>query len=163
MIVALDVDYRVTSVVTAIVTFSDWSDATAARESVIRTPGEAAAYEPGKFYQRELPYLRGALATLPALEDVTVVVVDGFVWLGPGRKGLGAYLADAIGKPVVGVAKTSFEGAPATEVLRGQSANPLYVTAIGIAQELAASRVKTMHGEFRIPTLLKRADSLSKG
>lgn len=162
MIVALDVDYRVTSVVTAIVMFGEWTDATAARESVIRVPGEAAAYEPGKFYERELPYLRGALATV-ALDEVTVIVVDGFVWLGPDRKGLGAHLADAIGRPVVGVAKTSFEGAPASEVRRGQSANPLYVTAIGIDQELAASRVKAMHGEFRIPTLLKRADSLSKG
>ncbi|MFT3699067.1 MAG: endonuclease V [Kofleriaceae bacterium] len=160
MIVALDVDYRVTSVVTAIVTFDDWTAASAARESVIRTPGEAAAYEPGKFYERELPYLRGALATI---EQFDLVIVDGFVWLGADRKGLGAHLADVIGTPVVGVAKTYFEGAPAIEVLRGSSANPLYVTATGIDAAVAASHVKAMHGEFRIPTLLKRADSLSKG
>ncbi len=160
MIVALDVDYRSASVVTAAVTFAAWTDAVASREHVVRTAGEAAAYTPGRFFERELPYLRAALAGVP---EATLLIVDGFVWLEPDAAGLGAHLHTATGLPVIGVAKTSYKDAPAIEVVRGASAHPLYVTAVGIAAATAASFVTTMHGPYRIPTLLKRADSLARG
>ena len=67
------------------------------------------------------------------------------------------------GAPVIGVAKTSFVGATATPVIRGASATPLYVTAIGIEQAVAAAQITAMHGPFRIPTLIKRADTLARG
>jgi deoxyribonuclease V len=47
--------------------------------------------------------------------------------------------------------------------MRGKSKNPLYVTAVGIDQRLAASYIARMHGKYRIPTLLKTADRISKG
>ena len=65
---------------------------------------------------------------------------------------------------VVGVAKTGFEGAgPVAEVLRGTSVKPLYVSAVGIPLDDAVSGVRAMHGAHRIPTLVKRADSLARG
>lgn len=47
--------------------------------------------------------------------------------------------------------------------MRGTSTSPLFVTAVGIDPQVAADRVRDMHGPFRIPTLVKRADSLARG
>jgi deoxyribonuclease V len=38
----------------------------------------------------------------------------------------------------------------------------LYVTAMGISSEEAKSLIETMHGQYRIPTMLKLVDQLSK-
>jgi deoxyribonuclease V len=125
----------------------------------VRSATPPAAYAPGRFYQRELPYLLGVLAGMTP----ELVVIDGNVWLANHAPGLGARLHAEIGVPVVGVAKNSFRGAPAIAVVRGASAKPPHVTAAGIDPAVAADRVRAMHGEFRIPTLLKRADSLARG
>lgn len=161
MIVCLDVDYRAASVVTACVGFVEWTDATAAREHVVRSASPTAAYEPGRFFERELPYLRAALASFG--ETIELAIVDGYVWLADGVRGLGAHLHDAIGVPVVGVAKTAYAGSSAIAITRGESTSPLFVTAVGIDAKTAADQVVAMHGPFRIPTLLKRADSLARG
>jgi len=125
---------------------------------------QVAPYVPGSFYQRELPCLLAALERA-ALEP-ECVVVDGYVWLAPERPGLGAKLFEALGSrvPVVGVAKTAFAGAEsiALPVLRGESQKPLLVTAAGMEPDLAAERVRSMHGRHRIPTLLKRVDRLCR-
>lgn len=160
MIVCLDVDYRAASVVTACVGFHAWTDAVAAREHVVRSTEPAAAYEPGRFAGRELPYLRAALAGFA--EPIQLAIVDGYVWLDAGRPGLGAHLHAALGVPVVGIAKTHYAGAEAIAVTRGESAAPLYITAAGIAAATAAAHVVAMHGPFRIPTLIKRADTLAR-
>jgi deoxyribonuclease V len=163
VIVCVDVDYRVAEVVAACVGFSDWMDASSTVESVTRTSGAPAQYEPGEFYRRELPYLVAALTALATRPRA--VVVDGYVWLGPERPGLGAHLHAALGGriDVVGVAKRRFEGATtAIPVLRGTSQQPLFITAAGIAPRAAAAAVTTMHGPHRIPTLLKRVDRLSR-
>ena len=159
MIGCVDVDYQPDRVTAACVG-AEWADEIAAIEVVVRTPGAAADYEPGAFYQRELPYLRGVLARMPALE---AILVDAYVWLGPERPGLGWHLHRELGVPVIGVAKNPFVGAEAIEVTRGASARPLYVTAIGLAVADAAARVRDMHGEHRIPTLLGRVDGLARG
>jgi deoxyribonuclease V len=148
-------------VVTACVGFVDWTDAVAAREHVVRSDGSAAAYEPGRFFERELPYLRAALASFG--EPIELAIVDGYVWLADGVPGLGAHLHAAIGVPVIGVAKTAYAGSNAIAITRGESANPLFVTAVGLDAQVAADHVVAMHGPFRIPTLLKRADSLARG
>ncbi len=160
MIGCLDVDYRDTGVTAACVGADAWTDELARIEVVVRSPGRPAAYQPGAFYERELPYLLEALARMPALE---VTIVDAYVWLGPGQPGLGKRLHDARGGLVVGVAKTRFAGAEAIEVRRGDSDRPLYVTAVGLDPAAAARHVAEMHGEFRIPTLLRRADALARG
>ncbi len=120
-------------------------------------------YEPGQFFRRELPCLLAVLSKLP---PVDVVVIDGYVWLGGlENPGLGAHLYQALGRrtSVVGVAKTRFKGAETTcEVLRGKSKRPLFITAAGMSQEVAAKHVHCMHGAYRIPTLLKRVDELCR-
>jgi deoxyribonuclease V len=121
---------------------------------------EVAEYEPGAFYRRELPCLRAMLSIGPHAD---VVVVDGYVWLEGGAAGLGAHLHAAIGGIVIGVAKSRFAGAAcAVPVCRGASRLPLYVTAAGASAADAAAWVAGMHGPYRVPTLLRRADALAR-
>lgn len=162
MIVALDVDYREAEVVAAAVGFQRWTDERPLAEVVVTSDAPPAPYEPGRFYRRELPHLVGVLALVPTPLDA--IIVDGYVWLGPGNPGLGAHLHGALGglTPVIGVAKTAFAGADAIEVVRGTSARPLYVTGAGIDAGEAAEHVRAMHGEHRIPTLLRRVDQLCR-
>jgi deoxyribonuclease V len=162
MIVALDATYDETAetATAAAVVFQDWPDSQPVAEYDVTT-GAAEPYVPGQFYLRELPCLVEVLAQVK--EPIDVVVVDGFVHLG-SNPGLGMHLWEAMGKqfPVVGVAKSPFRDADAMEVLRGTSRNPLYVTAVGVDAATAAENVRNMHGPFRIPTMLRRVDRLSK-
>jgi deoxyribonuclease V len=141
-----------------------WTDADPLREAVVVVEG-LAPYQPGEFYRRVLPPLLAVLRARPELP--TVVVVDGFVWLdGEGKAGLGAHLHRALdGKvAVVGVAKTWFQGAGAVrEVHRGNSKRPLFVSAVGIELDPAADAVRAMAGSYRVPSLIRRADQLSRG
>lgn len=167
-ITCLDVDYRPASSVAAAVSFSQWADATAAHEVVHTAAEPPAEYEPGQFYRRELPHLLAVLALLPA--PPRLIVVDGFVWLadqadGGAGPGLGAHLHAALGAaiPVVGVAKRPYRLANrAAPVLRGESQVPLWVTAVGLSLDEAVAAVASMHGEHRIPTLLRRVDRLAR-
>jgi deoxyribonuclease V len=121
-----------------------------------------APYRPGEFYRRELPALR---AVIPPAEELTLIVVDGYVDLDPaGRPGLGAHVRAEYGVPVIGVAKTAFRSAThAAQVLRGQSRRPLYVTSAGISLAEAAHLVTEMAGKFRLPDALKLVDRLARG
>jgi deoxyribonuclease V len=161
MIACVDVDYRDGGARVACVLLRDWADPASAGEHVEEVAA-AAPYEPGQFFRRELPCLLAVLALVR--EPLEAVVVDGYVWLGDGRPGLGAHLFEALGRamPVVGVAKTRFAGAAAEAVLRGGSRKPLFVTAAGMDPALAAGHVRRMHGPYRIPTLLKKADQLCR-
>jgi deoxyribonuclease V len=142
------------------VLFTEWTDPRATRCWTLELTG-AAPYEPGAFYKRELP---GILSLLKMLDPPSCIVVDSYVDLGEGHPGLGRHLFNALGRkiPVIGVAKTHFKDAPAVEVLRGDSAKPLYVTAAGVSTEEAAGWVRQMHGGHRIPTLLKTVDHLAR-
>ena len=121
-----------------------------------------APYVPGQFYLREMPPLR---AVIPAANELSLIVVDGYVDLDPdGRPGLGAHVHDEFGVPVIGVAKTAFRDAShAVRVFRGGSARPLYVTAAGMTVTEAAAVVSEMTGQFRIPDALKLVDRLARG
>ena len=48
-------------------------------------------------------------------------------------------------------------------IYRGDSAKPLFVTAVGMTLEEAKAHIASMHGEHRIPTLLRRVDQLCRG
>jgi deoxyribonuclease V len=160
-IAILDVGYREVSARAAAVCAEAWGVAEPSAVCTVDTGG-IGEYRPGAFFERELPPL---LAVLRALaQPPELLVIDGYVWLdAAGRKGLGAHLHDAVGLPVVGVAKTAFDGsAHAVPVLRGQSQRPLYVTAVGADPAAAAHAVREMHGPYRIPTLLALADRLSR-
>jgi deoxyribonuclease V len=159
---AVDVHYESERARAACTAFDDWNSAEPAREMTIVTP-PGDPYVPGEFFRRELPPV---LAVLRAL-DVTpaVVVIDGHVWLDAhDRPGFGARLHRVLGgTAVVGVAKTRYRDAPGAQVLRGRSAKPLFVSAIGLELEEAAEGIRRMHGDHRIPTLLKHADRLARG
>ena len=163
MYACLDTHYSENSARTALVLFDAWSAETPA-SSRVTTSATPAAYEPGKFYLRELPCLRNALSEAPELPDV--VVIDGHAWLATERPGLGERLHQALDRrtPVIGVAKSAFHGNnAAVPVFRGASARPLYVSASGISSQTAADRIREMHGPHRLPTLLKLADTLARG
>lgn len=158
----LDVDYRADHAVAAGLLFAEWGDATPAQELVARID-QIEPYVPGQFYRRELPCLLAVLSKSPT--PVDLIVVDGYVWLDAHEKpGLGAHLYTALENkiPVVGVAKKPFHSAAAQEVRRTGSDKPLYVTAVGITIAEAAAAVAQMHGDHRIPTLLKRVDQLCR-
>lgn len=165
MLLALDVAYADDHASVAGVFFADWSDAEPLQGVHKRIETSPQAYEPGQFYKRELPVLMALLCESPLA--VSTIIVDGYVWLDANRKrpGLGVHLHEALEKrvPIIGVAKTRFEGDTwSKEVLRGASQSPLFVTSVGMPLIDAAAAIERMHGAHRMPTLLKQADSLAR-
>ena len=149
------------------VVFSDWTAAEPI-DTIVESVADVAPYVPGEFYRRELPCLWPVVLAARARNPIDVVIVDGFVDLGPDRPGLGRHLhehlrAEGIRAAVVGVAKNPFRGAMAAAVLRGDSELPLWVTAAGLSVEAAEAGVRAMHGPYRLPTLLRRVDQLANG
>lgn len=162
MKVCIDVGYAGEIASVAAVSFLEWQDAVPLQEQVfaMKVPSE---YIPGAFFKREMPCIVEAIHRMQFKLDL--VVIDGYVWLADGVAGLGAILFTELGEsmPVVGVAKNPYRGQMACRVLRGDSRRPLYVSAVGIRQEDAAEHVREMHGKHRVPTMIKRADQLSRG
>jgi deoxyribonuclease V len=163
MIAALDVQYDdpTHTALAAAVVFAHW-DAAASTAEYTATCSNVAPYQPGEFFRRELPCLLQILKQIRRPLDI--IVIDGYVTLGD-KPGLGHHLWEAVSRatPVIGVAKTRFHAAEACEVVRGASRLPLFVTASGIEATVAAEHIRSMHGEFRIPTHLKRVDQLARG
>lgn len=163
MILAVDVDYREDKAVAAGLLFRNWEDREPIQELLAHIP-TVAEYEPGQFYKRELPCVLALLQQLKQLPEF--IIIDGHVYLdGKQKPGFGKHLHDALEgmSVIIGVAKSRFKDTPAeTEIFRGGSKRALYVTAAGINEAEAKGFVIRMHGEHRIPTLLKRVDQLSK-
>ena len=161
---AVDVHYQGGMATGAGVLFEDWGDARGEETYISKIEG-VHDYIPGEFYKRELPCL------LKLLEDHQItpgcIVVDGFVYLdGLGKAGLGKYLYDALGGKVgvIGVAKKFYNGIPRDfELYRGKSEKPLFVTSAGLDVDAAKRFIARMHGDFRIPTLLRIADRACRG
>ena len=163
MILAVDVDYGDGIAHIAGVAFSDWSDVEPSATYTSELSG-IEAYEPGNFFKRELPCILKLLNEHELTPEC--IVIDGFVYLdGASDAGLGRRLYDALNGTIsiIGVAKRPFKNTPEScEVYRGQSSKPLYVTSEGIAADTAKEYIATMHGEYRIPDLLKIADRLCR-
>jgi len=162
MIACLDVDYQDPRAVAAGIAFRDWGDESVVTERVVSL-NDVQPYESGQFFLRELPCLLAVSSLLP---PVQVVLVDGYVWLEENRPGLGAHLYQSLdGRvAVIGVAKSRYVGATnVQQITRGKSKQPLYISAVGLNVEQAAKCVYSMHGPYRIPTLLARVDYLSRG
>jgi deoxyribonuclease V len=161
MIASVDVHYKddATATVAAVV-FSDFSDSEAYRTYTMEIQ-EAEEYLPGQFFRRELPCIISILGIIE--EEIDTIIIDGYVDLGEGP-GLGQHLWISLEckKKVIGVAKTHFRGANPARVFRGKSRKPLFVSAAGIEQSAASDLISGMHGKYRIPTLIKQADSLSR-
>ncbi|AYL94657.1 endonuclease V [Mucilaginibacter celer] len=123
-------------------------------------------YIPGEFYRRELPCILKLLKQVD-LNILEGVIVDGYVYVSnQGDFGLGGKLYEALNKqvPIIGVAKTSFMANKETvvEIHRGESNNPLHVSAIGTDIDEAAQNIKTMKGPYRMPAILKLMDTETK-
>lgn len=122
----------------------------------------ARSYRPGFFYERELPFLLELLRQIPSEFKPTQILIDGYVWTGPGQAGLGAHLDRETGGvfQIVGVGKTRFVPAPAVEIRR-HGTSPLFVSStqdpIGAAQ-----LVLGMPGSARLPNLIRLTDRASR-
>ena len=163
MILAVDVYYSQNDAIAAGVLFKNWADADVVNELIIPV-SPIAEYQPGQFYKRELPCVMTLLEQLEVLPDY--IIIDGYVYLDDAHKpGFGKYLYDALqGKvAIIGVAKKRFKGTPSdTVVFRRESKRALYVTAVGIEQTEAKYFIMQMHGHYRLPTMLRRVDQLSR-
>lgn len=98
-------------------------------------------------------------------EDIDIIITDSFIWVDECKKGLGAYLYESINRktPIIGVAKSYLKGCTAyVKIYRGQSSNPLYISATGIDLNYSAKLISNLKGDFRIPDILKKVDQLSR-
>jgi exodeoxyribonuclease-5/deoxyribonuclease V len=165
MILAFDTYYFDRKAKTVCLEFQEWNQST---DFKIHTEiiDNVSEYIPGEFYKRELPCILSLLNQID-LKKVEAIIVDGFVYLDDEKKyGLGGHLYEKLNEeiPIIGVAKTNFASIEKDKrsLLRGDSQKPLYVTAIGIELDDAFQKVESMAGEFRMPTLLKEMDRLTK-
>lgn len=163
MILVIDVHYEGNKAFAAGVLFKDGASAHAVKTYVVEV-SDIKPYEPGAFYKRELPCILKLLESID--ENLDLIIIDGFVHLGESKRdGLGMHLYSALKQstPVIGVAKKAFAGTPEEfEIYRGNSKKPLWVTSVGIDLQDSKSLIKTMHGEHRIPTLLRRVDQFCR-
>ncbi|MFD0860677.1 endonuclease V [Sungkyunkwania multivorans] len=165
MVLSIDVHYKPTYAKAVGLLFRDWQDKEPTSVFSERI-NEVEPYIPGQFYQRELPCIMALLQKVD-LKALAFILVDGFVFLDDvGKHGLGGHLYERLDKeiPIIGVAKTGFHSIKNSvqEITRGNSKTPLYVTAVGVDLAVAATYVLNMHGNHRIPTLLKEMDRLTK-
>lgn len=155
----MDVDYRDTYAIAAGILFKDIESDLTMKETTVKIE-DIQPYQSGQFYRRELPCLTKLIDSLE--EMPSFFIVDSYVVLdSKNSPGLGAFLYEYYEEkvPVIGVAKNNFkDNQIASEVFRGESKSPLYVTSLGIDQEEAATLIKKMHGKYRFPTLLKKVD-----
>lgn len=165
MIYAFDTYYKEDQAKTVCLSFKEWTDEmeTNVLEEEIKISSD---YISGAFFRRELPCILSLLSKIQ-LEFGDIIIIDGYVTLDDnGKLGLGGILYNELGNkfPVIGIAKNKFISTDQNRrlVCRGSSKNPLYVTAAGISPEIVSEKVKSMHGAFRIPTLLKKLDQFTR-
>lgn len=165
MIYAFDTYYYDDHANTVCIAFEDW---TSEIESGIFTEKNliSSGYESGAFYKRELPCILSLLKKID-LKEGDIIIVDGYVTLdNDGKIGLGGYLYEALDRKyaIIGIAKNEFASPDSQrrDVLRGESKTPLFLTAKGADVDDILPKVKRMHGAYRIPTLLKKLDQLSR-
>lgn len=164
MILAIDV-YYLENGAKAVGVLFEWED-TVPRQTVIEFVHNVADYIPGEFYKRELPCIEALLKKI-GIDFLDLIIIDGHIYVdNNGTYGLGGKTFELLNGriPVIGVAKTGFHTNKETviEVFRGESKNPLYVSAIGMDTTLAAAKIQAMHGSYRMPDILKKLDMVTK-
>ena len=160
MILAVDVHYFGSTAVVAGVFFQKWRDAESFDTMKMVYLG-FEDYEAGAFYKRELQPIMNFLSKQKHI--LNTIIIDGFVHLHKPRKGLGMHLFDQTGCPVMGIAKNPLKIACRYAlVYRGKSKKPLYVSAMGFDLKHACNLIRSMHGPYRIPKLIKLADTLCR-
>jgi deoxyribonuclease V len=164
MLLALDVHYK-ENITKAVGVLFNWTD-TEPKEIITAFINDVAEYVPGEFYKRELPCLLNVIDKID-FNQIEAIIIDGYVYIDNEKNyGLGGILWETLNKqiPIIGVAKTSFFKNKETvlEVSRGESIKPLFVSAIGFDLNLAALKIKQMHGSYRMPHILKQLDTETK-
>jgi deoxyribonuclease V len=160
---ALDVHYENEKAFAACVVFNHWLDSepTETYQAVVPVPSQ---YRAGSFYERELPCLLSVLSKTEY--RCSTIIIDGYVHLNKSLgKGLGTHLYKSLPYPavVIGVAKSPLKVADCfVPIFRGRSKRPLYISSIGCKVEKAAKSILSMHGPYRIPTLLMQANQHSR-
>ncbi|UFH35075.1 endonuclease V [Flavobacterium acetivorans] len=164
MLLAIDVYYKENEAKVVAVVFN--SEDETPQSIVIDQITGIEDYVSGEFYKRELPCIDSILQKVN-LNDIEAVIIDGHIYVDDdGTFGLGGYTWESLNKkiPVIGVAKNSFFRNKNTvkKVFRGESKKPLYVSSIGIDLDSATNLIKNMKGDYRIPTILKELDRITK-
>jgi len=165
MILAFDTYYFENKAKTVCLAFDNWNESE--KFSIFTEILEdIKEYVPGEFYKREMPCILSLFRNLN-IPDIETIIVDGFVFLDDHNKlGLGGHLYEALDCriPVIGVAKSNFATITHNKkaLCRGESKNPLYITSIGIDPDIATENIRNMSGNYRMPTLLKELDRLTK-
>ena len=165
MIYAFDTYYYEDYANTVCIAFEDWTSEKEV-EVFIEQTAVSSEYESGAFYKRELPCILSLLTKI-ALKPEDIIIVDGYVTLdNDGKIGLGGHLYEALEEqfPIIGIAKNEFTTPDSLRrsVFRGESKTPLFVTAKGMDVDDVQLKVEQMHGTYRMPTLLKKLDQLSR-
>lgn len=175
MIIAFDTYYYNGFSYTVGGVFNSWGDSDVCYYVTSRRDCIDAEYEPGELYKRELPCIMQCLSLID-VENIDTIIIDGFVWLSEDGKtlvkGLGARLDEAIQrkycttKDIIGIAKNKYHvDIPyCEEVTRGLESNkPLYVTCNNTDYTKHFSTlVSRMHGDYRIPTIIKAVDTKTR-
>jgi deoxyinosine 3'endonuclease (endonuclease V) len=175
MIIAFDTYYYEGYSYTVGGVFESWTDSDVCYYVTSKRDCIDSEYKSGELYKRELPCIMQCLSMVN-IENIDTIVIDGFVWLSNDGneliKGLGARLNDAIKmrygveKNIVGVAKNPYHVKipNCIEIKHGlESEKPLFVTCNDEEYvEYYAVLVSRMHGDYRIPTILKLVDSKSR-
>ena len=163
MIACFDAHYNDNSAIAAAIVFRRWEDETAVDQYTVKVT-DVGDYRPGSFYERELKPLQELIPLISY--PIRYFVIDAYCHLSDdGSPGLGAYLHKSLpdDSAVIGVAKNRFRDTRhAVELFRGDSNRPLFITSIGVSYQSAADHVKSMHGEHRIPIILKAVDRLAR-
>jgi len=165
MILALDTYYSEYEAKTVGVLFA-WDDEQP-KKILTDVTTNFEEYKSGQFYKRELPCILNLLNNNSILQQVDIIIVDGYVYTNNDYTlGLGGFLYNALGRktPVIGVAKRRFFDTDkiAFPILRGNSKNPLYISSIGVDIQFACMHVQNMKGKFRIPQILKLLDQKTR-
>ena len=165
MIYAFDTYYFDDYANTICIAFEEWTSENEAKIFTEKTE-ITSDYESGAFYKRELPCILSLLKKIN-LKEGDIIIVDGYVTLdNDGKTGLGGYLYEALDQKftVIGIAKNGFNPPDfqRREIYRGESKTPLFLTVKGADVDKIKQKIEQMHGNFRIPALLKKLDQLTR-
>lgn len=163
MIIIIDVDYGESEACVAGV-FAEKTDSKESCGFLRLKVKDYGNYQSGQFYKRELPCIEAILEKVNS-KVLDFIIIDGYADFGTERVSLGQAVYKMYGIPIIGIAKKACKYCVLadTEVLRGNSHSPLFVTSYGISQEKAKDIVRCMNGENRLPYLVKLADSYARG
>ena len=134
------------------------------------------AYIPGQFYKREMPCLIELWNSIPESKkaQINTFIVDGFYDIWDGRPGLGHHFRDWLiengyNVEVVGIAKSPCRETNkftlpvyrTEESKTSKCRSALWVNGSNMENDYQ-NKVLNMAGKYRIPTIIKKVDKLSR-